>query len=180
MALSILKFPDPFLRKKAAPVRKVNQKIKNLLAEMWLTMAEHNGVGLAAIQVGRTERLFLAGKEPYQICLVNPKIIKKSGREIMLEGCLSFPGIFLPIARATKIVVEGLNKRGKKIVVEEEGLFARAIQQELDHLDGILIIDRVSKEILKEELEKLEKSSLKEENKVDFALINAIRKEKGI
>lgn len=180
MSLKILKFPDPFLRKKAEPVRKVNQKIKELFEQMLKTMQENNGVGLAAVQVGRPEKVCLVGKDTYQIFLANPKIIRKVGREMMSEGCLSLPGLFLPIERARRVVVEGLNRQGKKIVLEEEGLLARAFQQEVDHLEGILIIDRVEPEILKQILEELEKTPPKEENKVDLALINAIRKEKGI
>lgn len=180
MSLKILKFPDPFLRKKAEPVRKVNQKIKKLIEELWQTMVAYNGVGIAAIQVGQLEKVCLVGKDPYQICLVNPKIIKKSGQEILSEGCLSLPGIYLPLKRALKVTLEALNKQGKKIVVEEEGLLARAIQQELDHLEGILIIDRVSREVLKEELDNLEKTALKEDNKDLLSLISAVRAEKRL
>jgi peptide deformylase len=180
MSLPILKYPDPLLRQKAEPVRKVNQKIKDLIEEMWLTMQENLGVGLASVQVGRKERLFVAGRGPYQICLVNPSIVKKTGRETAAEGCLSLPGLYLPIERARKVTIEGLSKHGKKIVLEEEGLFARAIQQELDHLEGLLIIDRVSREVLSEELERLENEAAKEGQKIDTRLLKEIRKEKGL
>jgi peptide deformylase len=180
MSLEILKFPHPFLRKKAVPVTKVNQKIRNLLEAMFQTMKEHLGLGLAAIQVGRLEKVFVAGGDSHKIALVNPELIEKSSLEIMDEGCLSLPGIYLPIERAARVKVAGLNLQGKKVIIEETGLLARAFQQELDHLEGILIIDRVPVTVLKEELEKLEKNIVQEQNKIEPILIAAIRREKGI
>ena len=145
--LQIKKFNEPVLRKRCREVRKIDRKIKKLAVDMVQTMKENQGVGLAAPQVGVLKRVIViqGDFEGRQILsLINPKIIKKSKDEIVgEEGCLSFPGIFLKIKRAKEVEVEGLDIRGKKIKLKATGLFARAIQHEVDHLDGILFFNRL-------------------------------------
>jgi len=156
MALLEIKFyPDPILRKKCQEVKEVTEEIKNLGWNMVETMEENEGIGLAAPQVGELKRMIVVHpikersleektlRSP-QI-FINPKIVKKS-KETLIdeEGCLSFPGLFLKIKRAKEVKIEALNERGEKIQVRAEGLPARIFQHEIDHLDGILFIDKLS------------------------------------
>lgn len=137
---------NPVLRRKAEEVKKITPNIKELILDMIETMqANGNGIGLAAPQVGRSLRVIVAKPDPdgKAVALVNPLIRKKSFRkETAEEGCLSLPGVYLPVKRARKITVEGLNLKGEKVSLEAEGLWARIIQHEIEHLDGILITDK--------------------------------------
>jgi peptide deformylase len=142
--LEIKKYPDPILRKKCQEVKEVDEEIKKLVDDMIETMEENDGVGLAAPQVGVLKRIIIVetGKGPEGF--INPKIFKKTKEtEIDGEGCLSIPGIFLKIKRWKEIEVEALNQEGEKVLVKAVGLVARIFQDEIDHLNGILIIDRV-------------------------------------
>jgi len=146
--LEIRKSNDPVLRKKCENVTEINPKIKEIAADMAETMEKKQGVGLAAPQVGINKKIIVINPDPLQdkgvLCLVNPKIIKKSEeREIGEEGCLSFPGIFLKIKRAREINVEAQNIKGEPVKMKAEGLLARVLQHEIDHLDGILFFDRL-------------------------------------
>ena len=145
MNREIIKYPDPILRKKCQEVREVTMEIKKLVEEMILALEKKQGVGLSAPQVGVLKRVIVIETEKGPIGLINPKIIKKSReKEIMEEGCLSFPGLWLKIKRAKEVEVEALDKEGKGIRMEAEGLIAKILQHEIDHLDGILFIDKLS------------------------------------
>ncbi|HBK67794.1 MAG TPA: peptide deformylase [Firmicutes bacterium] len=146
MILQVVTEPDPILRQKARSVKKVSKRIKTLTQNMLETMYDADGVGLAAPQVGIDERIIVIdiGKGP--IILINPEITGKSGQERDMEGCLSIPGQKAYITRASKVTVIGINPQGEKVELEGEGLLARAFQHEIDHLNGILFIDYISRE----------------------------------
>lgn len=139
--LKIRVFPDPYLRIKADKVSSVGPAEKELLADMALTMYLNQGVGLAATQVGVSRCLVVIDVGDGLIKLINPVIIKKEGIQISEEGCLSVPGECIKIKRAKTVVVNFLNEEGKPSRIEGEGLLSKAIQHELDHLSGKLIID---------------------------------------
>jgi len=143
--LPILTYPDPRLKKKAQDVKNPKDPlIRELIFDMLETMKANSGMGLAAPQIGKSLRLCVIRFERKTYILINPKIKSKSwGKEISEEGCLSFPGQFLPVKRSKKVKVTAQNKSGKEIIIEAEGLLARALQHEIDHLDGILYIERV-------------------------------------
>jgi len=144
MAVRILrKFRDDVLRNKAKPVKKIDKYIMKLLDDMADTMYEHKGVGLAAPQVGILKRLVVVDAGKGLLKLINPHIVEARGEDIDVEGCLSFPGIFGEVKRPERVVVEALNPEGKRIRVEGEGLLARALCHEIDHLDGVVFIDKV-------------------------------------
>ena len=136
---------DEILRKKAIEVEKVDDKIKEILEDMVETMHQFNGVGLAGPQIGILKRLVVIdlydGDGP--IKLVNPKMIKQEGEQEVEEGCLSFPNQFAKVISPAKVVIEALNENGERMRVEAEGLLAQAISHELDHLDGILFVDKI-------------------------------------
>ncbi len=145
MILEIKKFPAPILRKKCEGVKEVTEEIKNLGWDMVETMEENEGIGLAAPQVGELKRVIIVQMEKGPEVFINPKILKKTREtEIMEEGCLSFPGLFLKIKRAKGVEIEALDGAGEKVKIKAEGLPARIFQHEIDHLDGILFIDRIS------------------------------------
>jgi peptide deformylase len=131
------------LRKRARPVGRVTAEIQRLADDMVETMRGANGVGLAAPQVGVSKRLFVAEVEERVHVLVDPEIVKMEGEEADTEGCLSIPGIIGAVPRASHVVVRGKNRRGRGITVEADGLLARVFQHEIDHLDGVLFLDRV-------------------------------------
>jgi len=137
----IRKFPDTILRKKARGVYKVGAAEKALLTSMAETMYMNQGVGLAALQVGIDKQLAVIDIGNGLIKMVNPIIIRKEGREICEEGCLSVPGIVVKVKRAKDITVNFLNENGEAVQLKASGLLARAAQHEVDHLMGILIID---------------------------------------
>lgn len=145
-ALEIVTVDSPranILRKKARPVGKVTREIQDLIERMLVTMHAANGLGLAAPQVGESLRLFVAQVEDRLIVMVDPEIIDQQGEETATEGCLSIPGVQGDVPRAPLITVRGKNRRGRKITIVAEGLLARAVQHEIDHLDGVLFLDRV-------------------------------------
>lgn len=136
---------DEILRKKSRTVDVVDDKIREILNDMVDTMHKYNGVGLAAPQIGILKRLIVIdlydGKGP--IKLVNPEIIKEKGSQEVEEGCLSFPNKFAKIIRPTEVTVKGLNENGKNIKISAKGLLAQALAHEVDHLDGILFVDKI-------------------------------------
>jgi len=141
--LKIITYPDPTLRKKSEKVKEVDNEIKDLIKNMIKTMEKNQGIGLAAPQVGVLKRIIIALTDNGPKAFINPKIIKKTKEtEIMEEGCLSFPGLFLEIKRWKGVEIEALDGNGNKI--KATGLLARILQHEIDHLDGILFIDRIS------------------------------------
>ena len=133
-----------------APVERVDAKLKDLLDNMAETMYEANGIGIAAPQVGEAVRMVVIDIGDGLIELVNPKITFREGSETDSEGCLSVPGIFGEVERASKVKVEFLDRRGKRKHITAKGLLARCIQHELDHLEGVLFID-VATSLRKEE-----------------------------
>jgi len=154
MVLEIKKYPEPVLRKKCREVKEITDEIKKLGRDMMETMKDKDGIGLAAPQVGETKRIIVvhpiqertpqekAAKTP--LVFINPKIAKKSKKqEVMEEGCLSLPGLWLKIKRAREVEMKALNIEGREVKIKTAGLFARVLQHEIDHLDGILLIDRL-------------------------------------
>ena len=139
--LKIRKFPDPVLRTKAPKVAAISKTERDMLAEMAQTMYLSQGVGLAAVQVGIKKQLAVVDVGGGLIKMVNPVIAKAEGFEAVEEGCLSCPGAAVKVKRAKRIVVNFLNENGDMMELRAEGLLARAIQHELDHLSGRLIID---------------------------------------
>ena len=165
--LQILHFPDPRLRKKAIPVDKVNEQVRQTVKDMFETMYEAPGIGLAATQVNIQQQIIVmdvSDDKSVPLCLINPQIITKDGEEEMQEGCLSVPGIFENVQRAESITVQALDQQGHEFTLEADGLLSVCIQHEMDHLDGKLFVDylsplkkqRIKKKMLK--LKKLESS----------------------
>jgi len=143
--LQIRKLGDPVLRSRTKEVEKITEKTNELLDNMIDTMYAKDGVGLAAPQVGILQRVAVVNVGENLIELINPEIISESGKSIMEEGCLSVPNELGEVIRAEKIKVKTLNREGKEITFETENFEARAIQHELDHLDGVLFIDKTVK-----------------------------------
>jgi len=148
-ALPIRTFGDPVLRDKARPVEEFDDALRRLAEDMIRTMHEAPGVGLAAPQVGRPIRLivFDLGEEDQGArALANPVLKNEWGEQIAEEGCLSLPGLYYPVRRAEKVWAEGFDLDGHEVTIEGEELLARVLQHEVDHLDGILFIDRLDSE----------------------------------
>lgn len=141
--LELKKYPDPVLKQVCLPVAKVTKAHKKLLADMLVLMREAKGVGLAAPQVGILERIIVVEVEGTVYDFINPEITACRGQAEAEEGCLSLPGICLEINRAAEIEVQSLDKNGKEFQIKADGLLARVIQHEADHLDGKMIIDRI-------------------------------------
>ncbi|GAA0358837.1 peptide deformylase [Bacillus horti] len=143
----IVKNPDPILREKTIEVKNFNANLHKLLDDMAETMYQADGVGLAAPQVGISKRVAVidAGSEHGLIELVNPVIVSKSGEQLGPEGCLSFPGLVGDVRRAQTCKVEAFDRHGEKFEVEGEDLLARALQHEIDHLNGVLFVDFVER-----------------------------------
>lgn len=171
--LEILKYPDPFLKTKAIAVETIDDSIKTLIADMTETMYDARGIGLAAVQVGVGKRVVVLDvpdepkegdpedKPPQRgknlIALVNPEITERAGETRFDEGCLSVPGETAEVVRSETVRVKALNQKGQAIEFTATGLFAIAIQHELDHLEGVLFIDRLSRlkrEFIKRRLKK--------------------------
>jgi len=145
--LPILEFPDPRLRKKAVPVVRVDDELRRLIDDMFETMYEAPGIGLAATQVDVHQRLLVADvstekNEPH--VLINPEILEKGGVAITEEGCLSVPGYYEEVERADHVKVRYLDREGTAVEREFEGLLAVCVQHEVDHLNGRLFVDYLS------------------------------------
>lgn len=143
MTRKIFRFPSPVLRKKAKSVKKVTLEIIKLIDSMLETMYAAPGVGLAAPQIGETLRIIVADLGDGPISLINPEIVSKSGNQTITEGCLSVPGVEAPVERASHVVIKGLDRRGESVKIEATGLMATVFQHEIDHLDGMVFVDRV-------------------------------------
>ena len=148
MLRQILTYPDPFLLRKAAPVIRVDDRIRELVRDMFETMYAASGVGLAAPQVGVGKRVIIVDVSPVDkeiapIALVNPEIVERQGLVEGTEGCLSVPGVEGVVPRAESVLVRALDTQGQPVKIRAEGLLARAFQHEIDHLDGVLFIDRI-------------------------------------
>jgi peptide deformylase len=142
--LDIRVLGDPVLRKETDKVSEVTNEIRTLIAEMFDTMYAAEGIGLAAPQVGRTERVCVMDVEGQKYAFVNPEIVESDGTIRGEEGCLSIPEIFGDVTRASRVVVRALDENGEEIEVEGSELLARCMQHEIDHLDGKLFIDYLS------------------------------------
>ena len=145
--LDVLSFPDERLRTVAKPVEEVNDEIKQLVADMFETMKDEKGIGLAATQVNRHVQVVVMDVSEDQNeprVFINPEIIRKDGSTISEEGCLSVPGNYAKVERAESITVKALDQNGESFELDAEGLLAICIQHELDHLKGKLFIDYLS------------------------------------
>ena len=141
-SLQIIKYPAPILRENCEEVEVVDDKIKGLIDDMIVTMKKKGGVGLAAPQVGVAKRVIVVQTKDGAQGFINPEILERSDEEeIGLEKCLSIPGREVEVKRAKTIVIKSLNREGKEIIMEVEGYEARVFQHEIDHINGILIID---------------------------------------
>jgi len=158
--LKILEFPDPRLRTRAAPVEAVDDELRRLIGDMFETMYEAPGIGLAATQVDVHKRLLVADVSPDKSephVLINPEIIEKDGVTVTDEGCLSVPGYYEEVERAQHIRVRFLDRDGEPREMEAEGLLAVCIQHEMDHLEGKLFVDYLSESKRQRIRKKLEK-----------------------
>lgn len=145
---------NPFLRQKSKPVERFNQEVFSLIEKMKNTIIENNALGLAAVQIGVPLRVIVCRIEKNFKVFINPEIIKSSSQEeIFSEGCLSLPGYYGEVVRPKTIILQALNENGKKIKIKAFGLLARVIQHEIDHLNGVLFIDKaknIKKELAKQ------------------------------
>jgi len=158
--MTVLKYSDERLRKVAQPIDKVDDSIRSVIDDMFETMYEEQGVGLAATQVDVHKRLFVADCSEDQnepLVFINPEITEAEGHFKNDEGCLSFPGVYAKVERAEKITVTALDKNGERFSRSAEGLLAICIQHEIDHLEGKLFVDYLSplkRERIRKKLEK--------------------------
>ena len=145
--LPIITYPNPILNKETEPILNVKKaSIKKLIADMLETMENNNGVGLAAPQVGKSVRLCVIRVDEITYVLINPRITYKSWlKEVTEEGCLSFPGKFIPVKRHKKVRIKAQDENGNEVIIKAEGLLGCALQHEIDHLDGKLYIEREAK-----------------------------------
>ena len=164
--LEIVKWPAPVLDIPGDPVTQFDEQLKQLVNNMFETMYAAPGVGLAAVQVGISKRLFVmdcsAGKDPEQrLVLINPVVLAVEGNQNGEEGCLSFPGIFTPVERSLRAVVQAQDINGNEIEIDGEELTARCMLHETDHCDGIVFLDKMSsikRELVKRKIKKLQKT----------------------
>lgn len=146
--LDVLVYPDPVLRCMSEPVEVIDDALRSFAEDLILTMYEKDGVGLAAPQVGRSVRIIAvdaSGGRDGAMVLLNPEVVERKGKHSESEGCLSLPGLRGEVQRPEAVVVEALDLLGQGVRIEAEGLLGRALQHEIDHLDGILFIDKVGK-----------------------------------
>jgi peptide deformylase len=147
--LKIVKIPDSILNKKTSVIKKIDAEVVKLVDEMITACRNVNGIGLAAPQIGKSLRVCIINLEHMGLppfALINPKIIKKSVKKVVMEeGCLSIPGIFGMVSRPEKVTIEALNLEGEKHKFQADGMLSRVIQHEVDHLDGILFTSKMIK-----------------------------------
>jgi peptide deformylase len=150
MALDIRTFGDPVLKTRAAPVESFDESLVRLTQDMLATMRDNEGVGLAANQVGRLKRVFVAAIEDEEYVITNPVLTDRSETtETAPEGCLSIPGIQVDVERPIAVTVSGQDVSGKPLHIKASDLLARVLQHEVDHLDGVLILDRTDRQARK-------------------------------
>jgi peptide deformylase len=166
--LEILKYPHPILRKRSKEVGRIDEEVKKLIHNMRETMYQAGGVGLAACQIGVSQRVIVLDVSPMDpqhsfFALINPEIISEEGEIDYEEGCLSVPDCLEKVRRKEKVCVRGLSPEGMEMEVKGDGILAIALQHEIDHINGVLILDRMSR--LKREIyrNKLKKEKRKEE-----------------
>jgi peptide deformylase len=141
--LSLHLLGSSVLRQRSADVQAVDDDVRRIIDDMFETMDAARGVGLAANQVGLARRIAVIDAEGHRFAMVNPVIVEAEGRATAEEGCLSIPEIYGDVTRAERVVLEALDREGQPFRLEAEGLAARAIQHEIDHLDGILFLDHL-------------------------------------
>ena len=149
MRREILVYPDPFLARKATRVAAVDGRIRALVRDMFETMYAAEGIGLAATQVGVGKRVIVLDVSPVDgtiapMAVVNPEIVSRNGSVTGVEGCLSVPGVQGEVCRSESVEVRGMDEQGIPLMIRADGILSRALQHEIDHLDGVLFIDRVS------------------------------------
>lgn len=159
--LPIRTFGDPVLRQRAPETTGIGELHRTLARDMIDTMREAPGVGLAGPQVGVLERIFVWEVEGQHGAVINPKIVQRSAETVTEEeGCLSLPGLYYPVERAAGVVVEGVDENDAPVRLEAHGLLARVCQHEIDHLDGVLFIDRLPDDLRKDALARLRTEAL--------------------
>jgi peptide deformylase len=163
--LSVRKYGDPALRRRTEPVGEVTPQIRAIIADMTETMYDEVGIGLAAPQVGISLRLIVVADDEGRSvqALVNPAITDRGGEATAEEGCLSIPGVFAPVTRAAWVKVDAQSVDGKRVTIDARGLRARVLQHEIDHLDGVLFIDRVDPVTRDRIKRKIKKDGLRED-----------------
>jgi peptide deformylase len=163
--LKVRKYGDPTLRKSATPVGEVTPEVRAIIADMTETMYDEVGIGLAAPQVGIPLRLIVISDEDGRgvQALLNPAIVEREGEVTGEEGCLSIPGVFAPVTRAAWVKVEARSVDGKPLTINARGLRARVLQHEIDHLDGVLFIDRVDPMVRDRIKRKIKKEGLRDD-----------------
>lgn len=156
--LPIVEYPNDILERKCETVTVFDKKLVKLLDNMYDTMIEHDGVGLAAPQVNVAKRIAIVeiDEETGTLEMINPRILQMKGSQVDVEGCLSFPGLYGEVERADYVKVEAQDRKGNTYIVEAEDFFARAILHEIDHLDGVLFTSKVTRYIDEAELEGFE------------------------
>jgi peptide deformylase len=166
--LEILKYPHSILRKRSKEVGRIDEEVKKLIRDMRETMVQAGGIGLAACQIGDSRRVIVLDVSPMDpqysfFALINPEIISEEGEIDHEEGCLSVPDCLEKVKRKERVCVRGLSPGGMEIEIKGDGILAIALQHEIDHINGVLILDRVSR--LKREIyrNKLKKEKRKEE-----------------
>jgi peptide deformylase len=158
--LPIKIYGSPVLRTKAAPIEKITDELVRLIKNMKQSLGYHQGIGLAANQIGVARRLFLADAGDGIRVFINPRITESEDTVVNEEGCLSIPGIYVNVRRKNSLLVEYLDENEKPVKMEADGLWARVIQHEYDHLEGILISDRaglLTKKLIRGKLKRLRK-----------------------
>ena len=144
----VRRYPDPFLRLQSEEVGEVDDSMQDLIQDMFSAMEEERGIGLAAPQIGVSKRVVVVSIEEKnfsRLALINPVIVHlSSDKDVMEEGCLSVPGVNADVERPVEAVVRGTTKNGRLVEISAQGLLARVLQHEVDHLDGVLFIDRLS------------------------------------
>jgi len=172
--VQIVKYPHPTLRHRSKPLRRVDGELKRMVRQMFELMYEHQGIGLAANQVDLPYRLFIinltadSAAADEEHVFINPVIVRRQGVVEAREGCLSFPEIYVPVRRPERILLNAFTLDGREVSYRLEGLFARAAQHEADHLDGVLLIDRLSPTALmaiREDLQALESQFRRERDR---------------
>lgn len=164
--LRVLHYPDPRLRNMALPVDRVDDAVRALVDDMFETMYEAPGIGLAAIQVNVLKRVVvidISNDRSQPLCFINPSIVARRGDEESEEGCLSVPGIYDNVARSEWIRVEALGRDGKPFSLEIDGMLAVCVQHEIDHLDGKLFVDylsEVKRGRIRKKMEKLRRQTM--------------------
>jgi peptide deformylase len=163
--LKVRKYGDPVLRRAAEPVGEVTPEIRLIIADMTETMYDEVGIGLAAPQVGIAKRLIVIADEEGRgvQALLDPAIVDRGGEMTGEEGCLSIPGVFAPVTRAAWVKVEARSVDGKPLTINARGLRARVLQHEIDHLDGVLFIDRVDPMVRDRIKRKIKKEGLRDD-----------------